>query len=73
MGMRFHKSVKLTKGVKLNFSNIYSIAFDRTNFNENKSKASTGKEFCLLFKNRCNILSNGSMKVIVPYEIEDIL
>lgn len=51
---------------------VYSIVFERYKFNEIKPKSSTAKDLCLSFKNRCNILSSGTMKAIVPYNVEEV-
>ena len=51
---------------------VYSIVFGRYEFNEIKPKSATAKELCLSFQNRCNILSSGAMKAIVPYDVEEV-
>ena len=51
---------------------VYSIVFGKQEFNEIKQKSSTAKELCLSLQNRCNILSSGVMKAIVPYNVEEV-
>ena len=50
---------------------IYSIIFDRDKWNASKKESATGKDFCMKFENRCNILASGKMKTIIPIEVED--
>lgn len=50
---------------------VYSIIFEREKWNVLKKDSETGKNFCLKFENRSNILAGGKMKTIIPIEIED--
>lgn len=50
---------------------VYSIIFEREKWNVLKRDSETGKDFCLKFENRSNILAGGKMKTIIPLEIED--
>lgn len=50
---------------------VYSIIFKREKWNVLKRDSETGKDFCLKFENRSNILAGGKMKTIIPIEIED--
>ena len=47
---------------------IYSIKFSRNVFEETDLKKVDPYEFCMNFENRCHILSNKTMKEIVPFD-----
>ena len=60
-----------TKSGDIQDDYVYSIIFEREKWNVLKRDTETGKDFCLKFENRCNILAGGKMKAIIPIEIEE--
>lgn len=60
-----------TKSGELQDDYVYSITFERDKWNNTKRDSETGKDFCMKFENRCNILASGKMKAIIPIELEE--
>lgn len=50
---------------------IYSIAFERKDFQTGKCSAEDPADFCDRFRSRINVLASGEMKEIVPYTPEE--
>ena len=59
-------SISITLDLKDEY--IYSIKFSRNVFEETDLTKVDPYEFCMNFENRCHILSNKTMKEIVPFD-----